>query len=55
MWPTAEIVDAEIQAHLRSAFRRIAELCLVRVVLAASVKDYQMPAREQRLAVHISV
>jgi hypothetical protein len=35
-WPIAEIVDAEIQAHLSSALKRIAELSLVKVVMAAS-------------------
>jgi len=34
-WPIAEIVDAEIQAHLSSAHKRTAELSLVRVILAA--------------------
>ena len=33
--PIAEIVDAEINAHLSSAHKRTAELSLVRVVLAA--------------------
>ena len=34
-WPIAEIVDAEINAHLSSAHKRTAEFSLVRVVLAA--------------------
>ena len=40
-WPIAEIVDAEINAHLSSAHKRTAEFNLVRVVLAAI--DPQQP------------
>jgi hypothetical protein len=36
IWPIAETFDAEIQAHLKAALRRIAELRLIRVVITAS-------------------
>jgi hypothetical protein len=35
-WPIAEIVDAEIQAHLGSAFEWKAAICLPGVIISAS-------------------